>query len=104
MITNLTRLRVYHGDPVAVKGKEIPDIEYEDGEDEYAEEIRNEIPMETQYVTIRERTSKQQKIGEEQPYVEEKEQRLESPNYAPPDPEPPDPDELGERGIDQEGS
>ena len=42
------------------------------------------------------------------PYVEEKEHRLESPDYAPPDPgppdpEPPDPDELGERGIDQEG-
>ena len=41
-------------------------------------------------------------------YVEEKEHRLESPDYAPPDPgppdpEPPDPDEVGERGIDQEG-
>ena len=51
--------------------------------------------METQYVTIRERTTKQQKISEEQPYVEEKEQMLESPDYAPPVPEPPDPDELG---------
>ena len=107
MITNLTRLRVYHGDPIAVKGREIPDIEYEDEEDEYAEEIRSEVP-ETHYITIKEKTNNQQTTNQEQPYVEEKEHRLESPDYAPPDPgspdpEPPDPDEVGERGIDQEG-
>ena len=117
MITNLTQLRVFHGYPLAVKGKEIPDIEYEDGEDEYAEEmsIRDEVPLETQYITIRERTTKQQKISEEQPYVEDKEQRLEPPDHEPPDPglpdpdelglhlEPPDPEELGEGGTGQEG-
>ena len=65
MITNLTSLRVYHVDPVAVKGKDILDIEYEDGEDEYAEEIRNEVPLETQYITIRDRPTKHQKASNE---------------------------------------